>query len=87
MSLNERETKLLNDLIIKESQPLTNEDLVIMDRNIDSLYEYQEAFKSLMIWNRFSEQLSTLAEDNAKLIREIRRLRAPPNPVKTPAKD
>ena len=77
MALSEREAKLLEDLKLKEAQSLTEEDLQIMDRNIESLFDYQEAFKSLMIWNKFSNQLSTLAEDNAKLIREVRRLRKP----------
>ena len=75
MALSEKEARQLEKLKQKEAEAITELDLEKMDENIEALFQYQDAFAALMIWNRFCAQLTTLSKDNAVLIREVRRLR------------
>ena len=74
MALTETEAKMLNQLNIKKDKRLTSKDFEIMSENVDNLYDYQRSFSALMVWNGFCNQLSILADDNAKLIKELKLL-------------
>ena len=86
MALSEREAKMLEDLKKKEAESLSEADLERMDENIENLFQYKDAFEALMVWRQFASQLTTLAQDNSLLVREIRRMRDERDSMKAQAK-
>ena len=50
---------------------LTIEELAQIRLNLRRAYDYEEAFKGLMIWTRYAECLENLARDNVRLMTEI----------------
>jgi hypothetical protein len=75
MALSEREAKMLEELKQREAEALDDKDLERIEANIENLFQYQDAFAALMVWNQFASHLSTLAKDNSLLVREVKRLR------------
>lgn len=68
--------KKLQDKAKKVHKPLTEDDLEGFDDRVTAIYDNAPAMlgASRQAWNAFTESLSSLADDNARLIAEIRRL-------------
>lgn len=78
--LNPKEEKQLRELTEKAKEipsPLTHADLEEMVARVDCVYdECPGMFRDIAIagWNHFSKRLTELADDNARLIQEVKRL-------------
>lgn len=77
--LNAKEIKELERLKAKAKEmpkPLTERELEAFEERIASVYDRApEMLKAVnAAWGQFTEQLSMLANDNARLVAEVRRL-------------
>lgn len=77
--LNAKEIKELDALKAKQKimpEPLLENELEIIEQRIASVYDRSPGLLKGVnaAWSKFTEQLSMLANDNARLIAEVRRL-------------
>ena len=75
MALTDQENEQLNKLQAKAGAGLSDQELRNIEGRIRNLYNYDEAFKALMIWQSHADMLREVVRDNAVLVNEMRRLR------------
>ena len=85
MGLSRKELIQLKALQKKQSEPIepmTDEELERIENDLTRMYDLAPDFlkQTMDVWNQYTERLSMLADDNIKLVAEIRRLRRDTNP-------
>ena len=74
MTLTTTEQDQLNVLLAKKTHS-SDRWLDDVRRRVSNVYNYNDSFKALMIWQKHSDMLQEVIRDNRDLIGEVERLK------------